>query len=127
MTSNVVLDNYFGNANPRGGGQVVSDVILLEGSATSRLWCGITLRAKIRRVKRQLARTGASHCRAFVVIPDLSAPIFIYELNSAASLYASRHLRLPTTGRRKLARAILRFVMGCDPSAGAVVIVGQTP
>jgi hypothetical protein len=116
------LERYFGS--DLAADRCLSAVILLEGPAVVRLWTAVTLRARIAAATWRMRRQRASTVRTFVAVPDLDAPVFVYELGVAASAYAARNLELSGGDRIPGVRRLLRWCMGCDPAAGAVIILG---
>ena len=97
-------------------------VIELDGPAWRRLPRMLLLRARLRLQAAALRRAGF-RTRAFAVTPDLDRPFCICEIGTPAAAYASENLRLNSAAPGMVRRAIER-VMGCDPGAGAVVLVG---
>jgi hypothetical protein len=120
-----LIERYFATTLDNLSTEFLTSVVFLEGSRLTRLWGALTLRPRVALAKRRLVRQGASALRSFVAVPDLTIPVFIYELHSAASEYASQNLQLPTVGTHRLARIVLSKLMGCDPAAGAVVVIGH--
>lgn len=106
------------------GAEYLAILISTGGSLPVRLWKAVTLRGRIGKSTAWLRRLGAIEVRAFVAVPDIDDPIFLYEFGTAAATYASRNLQL---GRARFrgTRAIVGAVMGCDPAAGAVLVVGR--
>lgn len=96
--------------------------ITIDGPIQLRLWRLLWLRRSCRRAARRLARQGVGRTRRFAVLPDLAAPFLVYELGTRAATYAADRLTLTGSGA---VRRFMRFVSGCDPGAGAVLVVGE--
>jgi hypothetical protein len=100
-------------------------VVTLPAETARRLAHAPFTRYRIHLARRQLIATGSATVRVFVA-DDLATPLYIYEMSTAAARYAETRLhgdsRLPVALRR-----FLRWIMGCDPSAGAIVVVGVGP
>lgn len=101
----------------------IAVLIAVGGSLPRRLWTMLTLRCRIARSRARLRRRGAVNPRAFVALPDIENPTFLYEFGTPAATYASRNLRLGHA-RSGTARLILATIAGCDPAAGSVLVVG---
>jgi hypothetical protein len=101
----------------------VAVLIAVGGSLPRRLWTMLTLRCRIARSQACLRRRGAVNPRAFVAVPDIENPTFLYEFGTPAATYAWRHLRLGHA-RSGTARSILAAIVGCDPAVGSVLVVG---
>jgi hypothetical protein len=76
------------------------------------------------RAKRQLARTGAASVDLYAVGPNLISPVWIYQLQSAAGMYAESHL-VPAPDRDGVIRTLIKWWIGCDPAAAGIVVVGR--
>ncbi|SRR6266516_247925 len=87
----------------------------------------ITLPARVAAAKRAILCAGGTRLEGcYGVYPALEAPTFVYELGGPADAYATTHL-IP--GRSAgisgwLRRALARWI-GCEPSLGAVLVVGR--
>ena len=101
------------------------EVITLSGPARQRMWSALTLRARAQVRRARLRKRGATDIRTFVAVPTLEAPTFLYELNTPAAGYAANNLQLGHRGRLRIMRRGLSLWMGCDPAAGAVVLIGK--
>jgi hypothetical protein len=106
-------------------GECIAFAIPLNGPVFQRLRTITTFRLRRRRILHAMRDAGALHVRRFGVDPDLEMPSCIYELDTAAALYADRCLR--PSGRLRAIRRVIERVAGCDPALGAVVIVGRKP
>jgi hypothetical protein len=95
--------------------------IPIDGPVLVRLWRLLWLRPSCRRAARRLRRHGVGRTRRFAVLPELAAPFLVYELGTRAAVYAADRLTLSGSG---LVRRVMRFVSGCDPGAGAVLVIG---
>jgi hypothetical protein len=110
------------------GGYLAIALELPHGSLMLRMAGALGLPARVVRTERALARGGAELMGRYGVAPDLGAPTVVYQLRSTAARYAEENLLM---GRRSwpattLCR-ILRLWMGCDPSLGAILVVGRKP
>ena len=58
--------------------------------------------------------------------PDLATPTVVYQLEGAAARYTEEHLLLAPRSRfAAVVFGILRLWAGCDPSLGAILVVGR--
>jgi hypothetical protein len=99
--------------------------IRLDTAPIVRATTVLTLRWRVWRAKRALARQGATFVGTFGVEPNLRTPSIVYELNSAAGSYADRCLR--AGGRAPTLRRLAAMWCGCDPALGAILVVGRAP
>lgn len=104
-------------------GECLIVAVPFDGSRLARAWSCLLLPALLRRVHRAMARLQLEDVTAYGVEPQLSSPVFAFELRSAASVYAEACLR-PRSHVAVARRLILR-VWGADPLLGGVVIVGH--
>jgi len=104
-------------------GDVVAYAVPFEGSLPARLLTVATLAIRLRRARRAFARNGAVEIATYGVEPRLDAPMFAYQLDSAASRYADRFLRHGGSGAA--IRQLIARCFGYDPALGAVVVVGR--
>jgi hypothetical protein len=110
-------------------GAYVAMALRINGpSRLARLRSLLVLRFRAAALRRALAETGAVDIRHFGLYPDLDEPSLTYELGSVAERHAEWG-RLPRSRSWPLAvmRGSLRRWSGCDPSLGALVIVGRKP
>lgn len=101
-------------------------VISLQGSRVQRLWTAVTLRPRVAAARRRLSKRWLVPVRVFAAIPDLESPLFVYEVDGAAGVYARACLELPGGGRQTVLRYVLRIVMGCDPATGSIILVATS-
>jgi hypothetical protein len=110
------------------GGYLAVALELPHGSRFRRLAGALGLPFGVARAERALARGGAELAGRYGVAPDLDAPTVVYQLGGAAARYAEENLLL---GRRSWPVAALcwtlRLWTGCDPSLGAILVVGRKP
>lgn len=104
--------------------EYLATLVSMDGWAPVRLWKAVTLRRRIGKSIAHLRRLGAVEVRAFVAVPDIENPTVLYEFGTAAARYASRNLQLGPGGLR-LVRSIVGAMMGCDPAADSVFVVGR--
>jgi hypothetical protein len=104
-------------------GDFIAYAVPFEGSLPARLLTVATLGLRLRRAMRAIARHGAREVATYGVEPRLDAPMFAYELDSAASRYADRFLR--PRGSGAAIRQLIARCFGYDPALGAVVVVGR--
>jgi hypothetical protein len=95
--------------------------ITIDGPIQVRLWRLLWLRPACRRAASRLRRHGVGATRRFAVLPEIAAPFLVYELGTQAASYAADRLTLSESG---IVRRVMRFVSGCDPGAGAVLVIG---
>jgi len=110
------------------GGYLAIVLDLGHVSRIRRLAGAIRAPRSIARAERVLARAGAEPSGRYGVEPDLDAPTVVYQLGGDAARYAEDNLLL---GARPAAVAamcrVLRLWLGCDPSLGAILVVGRKP
>lgn len=99
-------------------------LITIGGAIPRRMWTALTLRIRIARSVRQLRSLGAVSVRTFAAVPDIDHPTILYELGTPAGRYAVKNLRLDHP-RFRAARSLLGKIMGCDPAAGSICVVGK--
>ena len=99
-------------------------ILCIDGPPIKRILTMLTLRARVRIDEYRLRRSGRGHVRAFAVTPDLTRPFCISEMRTPAAAYARQNLRLGAAGDATVLRRFVEWIMGCDPSVGAVVLVG---
>jgi len=104
-------------------GDLVAYAVPFEGSLPARLLTVATLAIRLRRALRAIARHGATEVATYGIEPRLDAPMFAYQLDSAASCYADRFLR--PRGSGAAIRQLIARCFGYDPALGAVVVVGR--
>jgi hypothetical protein len=110
------------------GGYLAIALELSHGSRLHRAIKTLTLRHRVADAERELARSGAVPAGRFGVAPDLAAPTVVYQIGVAAALYAEEHLLLaPRSRSAALVCGILRIWGGCDPSLGAILVIGRKP
>lgn len=85
-----------------------------------------TLPMRVRKCERALRASGCCHVARYGVEPSLDAPSLVFELGSIAQEYATTHL-LGHSGRWSFVRRILAWWLGCDPSVGAIILIGTRP
>jgi hypothetical protein len=104
-------------------GDVAAYIVPLDTPPLKRLWTLVTLPLRLRRAAALFEHSRLSVVGRYGVDPHMEAPAFVYELNSAAAMYADRSLRARGSGR--LLRAVLAKCFGCDPAVGAVALIGR--
>jgi len=87
-----------------------------------RLLTLLSLPLRLWVVERRLLRTGVVVAGRYGCYPDAVCPALVFQFGSSAARYTHRYL-LPSRSRG-LVRRTLSAWAGCDPSVGAVVIVG---
>jgi len=109
-------------------GSTVIILIRAEETGFARLSHWFLLPFQLAVAWRALARHGATVLGSFAVFPDVHTSTLLYELRSPAQRYAERFLvpRSPESWPTAVMRKCLSAWAGCDPSMGAVVVVGQT-
>jgi hypothetical protein len=113
-------------ANLAPGGHLAIALELSHGSRFHRTIKILTLPFRAAGVERELARSGADPVGRYGVAPDLATPTVVYQLGVAASRYAEERLLLTARSRpAAVVCAILRMWAGCDPSLGAILVVGR--
>ena len=81
---------------------------------------------EVTQVERALVQSGAEPVGRYGVAPDLATPTVVYQLGGSAARYAEKQLLLIPRSRPAAAVCkILRFWAGCDPSLGAILVVGR--
>jgi hypothetical protein len=105
------------------GGHVVV-LISAEETGVSRLLRWVVLPLQIAVMTRALKQGHGVIVGRFAVFPDISRPAIVYELRSAAAVYAER-LLIPRTPQfiTRVARMMLSRWAGCDSAVGAILIV----
>jgi hypothetical protein len=93
-----------------------------EGSRLTRLAHLLLLPLARARVERQLARFGGGFS-GYAVAPTCDAPMWVYQVDSAAAAYAHSHLMPRGAGWGAL-RAAIRWWTGCDPAVAGLLLVG---
>jgi hypothetical protein len=96
--------------------------IVVDGPIRARAWRLLWLRLACHRAARRLLERGVHRTRRFAVLPGLVAPFLVYELGTSAERYAADRLTLGGAG---ILRRLARLVSGCDPDAGAILVVGE--
>jgi hypothetical protein len=112
---------------PQGSGAIV--LIRVEQTGLARLTRWLLLPFQVSIASRAMVRHGTTILGRFAVFPDITEPNVVYQLGSPAQRYAERSL-IPRLHERALVlmvRKILTAWAGCDPSVGAIVIVGAKP
>jgi hypothetical protein len=104
-------------------GNCVACAIPLVGPPATRLWSLALLRLRRWTATRVLTGGGADVVACWGVHPHLESPSCVFDLHSSAATYAGDHLQ--PRGSKVALRRILKFVFGCDPALGAIVIVGR--
>jgi hypothetical protein len=110
-------------------GDSLGVVIVIEAVGITRLLRWIGLPAQRAAVTRAIRAEGAVLIGQYAVAPDLGRPAVVYELHSPAQRYAEAFL-MPTPPERAVMRRIRGVLSrwgGCDPAAGAIVIIGRKP
>jgi hypothetical protein len=110
------------------GGYLAVALELPPGSRFRRIAGALSLPFRLARAERALARCGAVLGGRYGVAPDLDAPTIIYQLGGAAARYAEENLLLsPRSWPAAIVCWALRIWIGCDPSLGAILVVGRKP
>jgi hypothetical protein len=109
-------------------GSTVIILIRAEETGFARLSHWLLLPFQLAVALRALARHGATLLGSFAVFPDVRTSTLLYELRSPAQRYAERFLvaRSPESWPTAVLRKCLSAWAGCDPSMGAVVVIGKT-
>ena len=109
-------------------GSTVIFLINTEETGFARLSRWLFLPFQLAVALRALARHGATLLGSFAVFPDVRRSTLLYELRSPAQRYAERFLvaRSPESWPTAVLRKFLAAWAGCDPSMGAVVVIGKT-
>lgn len=108
-------------------GHVVLILRLDAKGAVSRLLQFLSLPMRIGRNTRALRAAGVGSFERFAVSPDVRQPVVIHSLRAAAAAYARRNFLPSARGLAGIARGWLSRWAGCDPSVGAILIVGRSP
>ena len=110
---------------PAGAGVAVLLVSDETGLARLLRWLVLPLQTAI--VSRAIEAGDSTILGRYAVFPDLLQQSVVYQLRSAAQRYAERELiaRFPEAAAARMLRAVLSRWAGCDPVAGALVIVGR--
>jgi hypothetical protein len=105
-------------------------IILIRAQETglARVSHWLVLPFQIAMALRALARHGATLLGSFALFPDVRTSTLLYELRSPAQRYAERFLvrRSPESWPTAVVRKCVSAWAGCDPSMGAVVVIGKT-
>jgi hypothetical protein len=110
------------------GGYAAVALELPDGGRSRRMAAILTLSSRMAAAERTLERCGAEPAGRYGVAPDLRAPTILYQIGSAAARYGEEHLLLsPRPLLASALCAIFRLWTGCDPSLGAVLVVGRKP
>jgi rhodanese-related sulfurtransferase len=110
---------------PRGH---VAILLRLESSSpVRRLLQFLWLPVRVRRAVRSLRSMGISNCERFAVSPDVRQPVFIHSLQRAPAAYARNNILPPHRGPSGILRWLVSRWAGCDPSVGALLVVGTAP
>ena len=106
-------------------GDVLAYVVRLDAPIAARLMTLLTLPLRLWNASRVIARDRLVLVGRYGIDPDVTAPAFIYQLDSAASRYADRSMR-PRGSGHTLRRLLARWA-GCDPALGAIALVARKP
>ena len=109
---------------PAGGS--LSIVIVVHATGVAKVWRWLLLPLQLAAAARVIAERGVVVSR-HAVAPDLAQPTVVYELASPAQRYAETFLLLRPSAHglsRGMRKALARWA-GCEPSAGAIVLVGR--
>jgi hypothetical protein len=104
-------------------GDHVAYSVRLDLAPAARLLTIATLSYRLRQVTRVMEKGRVTLVGSFGIDPDLDAPSFVYELNSAAADYADRCLR-PKGSSRQL-RQVVTYFCGYDLALGGIVVIGR--
>jgi hypothetical protein len=104
-------------------GDYVTYAVRLDQRIAERLVTIATLSYRLRQVTRVMEKGRVAVVGTFGVDPDLDAPSFVYELNSAAADYADRCLRPKGSGQQL--RRVVTYFCGYDLALGGVAIIGR--
>ncbi|MEO8256572.1 MAG: hypothetical protein ABI868_04420 [Acidobacteriota bacterium] len=104
-------------------GDLAAYAVPLDGAPLARLLTLITLATRLRRAQRVIERNGGATVCRYGVDPQLNAPAFVYQLDSAAAQYAESFLR--DRGSGAAIRRIAARCFGYDPAIGAIVVMGR--
>lgn len=111
----------------RSGGRSIV-LLRLDQTYLRRLFRLFSLRLRVASEKRMLLRAGADRCAVYGVFPRVDSLRLLYEVDTAAAAYAHTHL-IYNGNKSGILRSLLFRVMtciaGCDPSLGAVLVVGS--
>ena len=101
-------------------------VEVAEGGLSRRISKLVFLRVRLALLQRILMRSGLRIEGRFAVFPNVEAPSVIYRLGGAAEQYSREYL-VPTGASRlrRLLQTLGVAVSGCDPRAGAVIVIGS--
>ena len=106
-------------------GDAIAYVVTLNAPIAARLVMLLTLPLRLRSALRVIERDRLVLVGRYAIDPDVEAPSFIYQLDSAAARYADRSMR-PRGSDSRLRRLITKWA-GCDPALGAVALVARKP
>jgi hypothetical protein len=110
---------------PQGSGMIV--LIRVEQKGLARLARWFLLPFQVSIASRAMVGHRTTILGQFAVFPDIIEPSVLYELRSSAQRYAER-LLIPRLHERLLVLMVRKVVAawaGCDPSVGAIVVVGS--
>lgn len=112
------LDDRLGAAGAR--------VVALNGTTRfARVLALATARLRTWLAVRAMRRRGCRQVRRFAIYPDVDTPRVMYEIDTAAASYAARELLPDAAGpQRRVIRQSVAALAGCDPRAGAILVVG---
>jgi hypothetical protein len=110
---------------PRGH---VAILLRLEATgALQRLLQFGALPGRMRRAANTLRSMGIANSERFAVSPDVGQPVFIYSLRQPSAAYARDNILPPNKGVAGALRWLISRWAGCDPSIGAVLVIGRAP
>jgi hypothetical protein len=108
------------------GGYLAIALPVSSGGRMLRVAGLLSLPIRIAATERLLVRCGAMPMGCYGVSPDLRQPTVVYKLRGGASRYAERHLLYSQrTWPAAVVCGLLRTLVGCDPSLGAVLVIGK--
>lgn len=104
-------------------GDYIAYSVRLDLALPVRLLTIAALSYRLRQVARVMEKGRVTPVGTFGIDPDLDAPSFVYELNSAAADYADRCLRPKGNGQQL--RQVAMYFCGYDLALGGVVVIGR--
>lgn len=111
--------------SPAGAGVTV--ILIADETGAARLGRWLWLPLQIAAATRAIGRSHGTVLGLYAVTPDLDRRALVYQLRSPAQRYAETFL-ISGPPRRGVAHGIRRGLSlwaGCDPAAGAIVLVGE--
>jgi hypothetical protein len=104
-------------------GDYIAYSVRLDLALPIRLLTIAMLSYRLRQVARVMDKGRVTAVGTFGIDPNLDAPSFVYELNTAAADYADRCLRPKGSGQQL--RQVVTYFCGYDLALGGIVVIGR--